>query len=168
MTITEIRREQLAGADLNEEMRCFAKRASEVLGYDVLQTYYEKRGAFSELELALVKLEIEPLNWRDVKRYQFERKQEDERADFEERMRYEPKSFWMPSSYWGERKLEEYKKPVPEFVLNKAMQIKELVPGVTFQVEELARDPFLVAVLGEEKVYIDVWEEPQFEGKLGA
>jgi len=164
--IIEIKQKQYT-KNLTDEMLEFSKRASEVLGYDVLQTYHEKNG-LSELQLALVKLEISPLNWKDVKRYQFERKVAEERKSFEEAIAYvkEPKSFWLPSSYWGERKLEEYKKPIPEFVINKALQIKEICPGVTFQVEELERDPFLAAILGEEKVYIEVWEEPEFEGKL--
>lgn len=59
---------------------------------------------------------------------------------------------------------------IPEFALAKAIQLRELNPSVQFQVDYLDTheqvtypDPFLVAILGKEEYYIDVWDEPEFE-----
>lgn len=59
---------------------------------------------------------------------------------------------------------------VPEFVLEKAIAIKEKLPAVNFSVEYLVDnhevrdpDPFLVAVLENERYYIDVWDEKEYE-----
>ena len=72
---------------------------------------------------------------------------------------------------WNTYTLNEYEKPVPEFVLNKALQIKDELPAVRFEVEELSErapdpDPFMVASLDKERYYFEVWEEPKFEAKV--
>jgi hypothetical protein len=45
--------------------------------------------------------------------------------------------------------------------------------SVDFYVEEFRRnervaDPFLVAQLGDQRVYLAVWDEPKFEGRKSA
>lgn len=62
---------------------------------------------------------------------------------------------------------------IPEHILSKACEIREKVPGVSLLVDQQytdnerwrkpAPDPFLVAQLGNEEFYIDVWDEPEFE-----
>ncbi len=81
---------------------------------------------------------------------------------------------WRWRSFW----LKDYTHPIPEFVLRKALQIKEACPTATFQVIELCKmsdvresrqidDPFL-AVVDEhgQRFYVEVWNEPKFEQQL--
>jgi asparagine synthetase B (glutamine-hydrolysing) len=69
---------------------------------------------------------------------------------------------------WEKSLLEDYNQPVPEFVLNKAVQIAEQVPETKFYVVHMERvqDPFLLVKLGGEEIYVEVWEEPLFEGRI--
>ncbi|MFB3814347.1 MAG: hypothetical protein ACE14L_09550 [Terriglobales bacterium] len=56
---------------------------------------------------------------------------------------------------------------VPEYVLSRAVAIKEKLPAANFELDQLRvekeYDPFLVVSCGRERFYIDVWEEPNFE-----
>jgi hypothetical protein len=77
---------------------------------------------------------------------------------------------------WRTEFLNGYAGAVPDFVLSKAVQIKQECPQVCFLVEQLyeteelierrAVDPFLVARLDKESFYIDVWDEKEYEAKL--
>lgn len=72
---------------------------------------------------------------------------------------------------WGCTALRGYEQAVPDFARSKALEIKRACPGVEFFVEELRRDqvvidPFLIAVLGDELFYIEVWGEPEFESQM--
>lgn len=80
---------------------------------------------------------------------------------------------------WRRLTLSQYEAqggPIPEFVLSKAIEIKESLPEVTLSIEHLfegvekidrpTRDPFLVASLDDEAYYIDVWNEKEYESKL--
>ncbi len=71
---------------------------------------------------------------------------------------------------WGWTQIGRYEKPIPEFVLNKAVTLKREIPMVELFIEEVKkvplRDPFLVAVLGKERFYLEVWNEPKFEGRI--
>lgn len=69
---------------------------------------------------------------------------------------------------WRLVSLSSYKKPVPEHVLRKCVQIKKAAPEATFHVDELVEetrtlDPFMVVRLGEDTAVIEVWDEPTFE-----
>ncbi len=91
------------------------------------------------------------------------------------------------SSERGSRSIREWKQltlsryesqggTIPEYVLSKAIQIKQTIPEVELTVDHLfdrtetisrpTRDPFLVATLGTESLYIDVWDEKEYEAKL--
>lgn len=72
---------------------------------------------------------------------------------------------------WRTVSLAEYKAPIPEFVLRKALAIKAACPGVAFHIEELRidhipADPFLVVSLDHERYYVEVWDEPKFEAAI--
>jgi hypothetical protein len=76
---------------------------------------------------------------------------------------------------WAQCNLSAYQGNVPEFVLAKAIAIKETRPGVNFSVDQLFEerevierdpDPFLIAQLGDEHYYIDVWDEKEYEAQL--
>jgi len=76
---------------------------------------------------------------------------------------------------WAATPLKSYSHPIPEFVLNKAVQIAEKLPKAQFVIEDLRVrqetrtrnfDPFLIVSLGEEQYYVEVWDEPKFETSL--
>lgn len=74
---------------------------------------------------------------------------------------------------WQSVNLKDYTKPVPEFVIRKALQIKEKFPEANFVVHELIKrqynlngDPFLHVFAGGKEYCIEVWDEPKFEAKL--
>lgn len=69
---------------------------------------------------------------------------------------------------WNTLSIQQYEKPIPEFVLAKAIQIKHALPKVSLTVEYVRfdKDPFLVATFGGQKRYVEVWNEPKFEGRL--
>lgn len=62
---------------------------------------------------------------------------------------------------------------VPDFALETALRVKEAVPAVNFNVEYLSEsrhqirlidpDPFLVATLGHEQYYLEVWDERDYK-----
>lgn len=66
---------------------------------------------------------------------------------------------------WTNTEIKNYQQPIPEFVLRKALQIKEKVPDAQFFVEHLEEkyDPFLKVKHGNLDLYIEVWNEPKFE-----
>lgn len=66
---------------------------------------------------------------------------------------------------WKLKRISEYDKPVPEFVLRTAVDVKTLCPGAELWIEEmtLSRDPFLVASHGSATYYLEVWNEPGFK-----
>jgi hypothetical protein len=133
-----------------------AAEASKLLGYHVLLKEIHK-----PLLQLLSKLEIEILDKDKVKTYQAQIvnklgrnfSDEDEDAD---------------DYYWEKASLSGYNQPIPEFVLAKAVEIKKANSSVEFQVEYLEKvaDPFLIAVLAHESYYLEVWDEPKFEGRI--
>lgn len=76
---------------------------------------------------------------------------------------------------WTVNSLHGYSNFVPEHVLSKALEIKKEVPEAKFLVYDLMEhsetykrprrdpDPFLEVVLREERYYIEVWDERDFE-----
>jgi len=73
---------------------------------------------------------------------------------------------------WAIWPIADYKKPIPEFAISRAVSIAEKLTEskipFDFVVEELTKrwesaDPFLVLRVSGVKIYIDVWEEPGFE-----
>lgn len=68
---------------------------------------------------------------------------------------------------WQSVSLASYASPIPEFVIEKALQIKGELPDAVFRVEHLLReevvvDPFLVLIYNSVVYYIEVWDEPKF------
>lgn len=69
---------------------------------------------------------------------------------------------------WELTSLRGYRRAVPEFVLQTALDIQEKCPAVEFFVDELRSerervvDPFLVAKLGNQNFYLEVWNEPEY------
>jgi len=78
-------------------------------------------------------------------------------------------SYMRPGS-WQITPLKGYMKPVPEFALHCAVQIKEQLPEAEFSIHEFVQekgflDPFLVVSYKGEHHYIAVWDEPTFDAK---
>lgn len=158
-------------------MVSLAKKTKTLLGYPLLADHVLQPG---QLGRALMKLDIAILSNESVERYKLEMlrgARRKHRTTY--RMRYKV--------LWKDTPIRSYTSPIPEFVLNKAVQVKEAVPQAAFSVEHLnvrkqkrvpvlARptrrdwDPFLKVSHGSgnkrETYYIEVWDEPKFEDKL--
>lgn len=154
--------------DFSDPIRQLAMDAESVLGYGVMR---EKAKMPSRLRQVLADLEIEVLDQTSVDAY---KEQMVEHYDTAKKME-------MPT--WRLTKLKDYKKPVPEFAISKAVQIKKAMPEAEFYIDQLAIDPFLIVVAGfnpvdystnqpsrylppDKAAYIDVWDEPKFESEL--
>jgi hypothetical protein len=81
---------------------------------------------------------------------------------------------------WQLQDLASYNKPIPHFALSHMLEIHQELPTARFYVEELQAteeqintekrqplppDPFLVVEYGSVRAYVDVWDEPRFEGR---
>lgn len=69
---------------------------------------------------------------------------------------------------WTQTKIAFYGRPIPEFAIQTAIDIKKRLPEAYFEVEELTErrvvDPFLVvSVEHGPDYYIEVWNEPGFK-----
>lgn len=191
MLMKEIRRDK-AGIEIDTStaLSCLAESARTLLGYSVLADTVEqvgKKPGENQLLAILEELDIEILNEQDVVRYQKEMlitrttvlmqkwMEETAKASLDDVRVAGHVSFGGPS--WQLVKIDEYRLPIPEFVLQKAVQIKERMPECVLYVEWLSDhpDPFLLVAPSpgryswqkpEEHYYIEVWDEPKFEGML--
>jgi hypothetical protein len=192
MLMTEIRKEPATGqvTDVGPALLTLAESAKSILGYDVLAKKMEKTTIATEttcLRMTLQSLGMEILNEQDVARYQKERlierttelmqewMERTARVAMEDYHRGELDRFSGPG--WSMIKIAEYKQPVPEFVLAKAVEVKEKMPECELYIEHLEDhpDPFLVVgaekaryswLKPEEHYYLVAWAEPKFEGRL--
>lgn len=133
-----------------------ASEAESVLGYSRL------KAAMSTHTLALVlhSLGIDPFDNASVRRYKNLMS-----AKVSER---HLRSQYVTEGKWQIVPLKGYNLPIPEYVLAKALDIKEALPTAEFLVDELVVgekyvDPFLIVKDGIEHYYIEVWDEPEFE-----
>jgi hypothetical protein len=174
MKQSDIVRQTLTVIDWTPESVSMASEAQEILGYQGLKDKQEAP-QHGPLASVLATLGIDVLNKDSVKKYQREKQNEVAREKFEAWISTSEtyrSSFWAPS--WGTRKISEYKEAIPEFVLNKAVQIKRALPDVVIEVEYLEEnpDPFLIVKTMKDKYsedesyYVEVWDEPKFEGRV--
>lgn len=165
MKIQDIPRVKLQGAvEAPENM--LADDAATLLGYKAGTRTVVK---VTPLAAALAELDIEPLEWRAVRRYQFEaaaaantaRLAEVTDPDFQD---------WRSELEWTRTPISKYAEPIPDYVLNKAIQIKRALPDVEIIVEALQQnpDPFLIVRVKDgyryEGYYVEVWDERSFVG----
>jgi hypothetical protein len=71
---------------------------------------------------------------------------------------------------WNAVKLYSFNEKVPAFALSRALEVRKELPNSSFFVESLVYrneivDPFMFVQIGDEKYYLDVWDEPKFEGR---
>lgn len=193
MQMTEIRRQSFGViTKLDGVMVELAEQAKELLGYDVLEKHTKgvarsAQAELTEIQQALLDLDIEILNPMDVLRYQeeiwLERTAElckewlAEQTGQVQSGRRERINSWdgFRGPSWTSEEIRDYSKPIPEFVLAKAVQIKQRLPECQLKVYWLENhpDPFL-AVMTQTEAYhtpkelywVEVWDEPKFEGRL--
>jgi hypothetical protein len=173
--VLELRRESLVETGASKNLfATLALKAEAVLGYSGLR---KKLGiTLPSLAQTLNDLGIKPFRADDVKRYKEEKARQVEHKILSEYRQLARHRNELPiGSYararWQRVPLEEFEGEVPEFALSRALEVKDKMPTATFEVEELRvekrYDPFLIAVCGKERYYIDVWEEQSFEAQHG-
>lgn len=158
--------------EFSREQMALATRAKDVLGYSVLAEHATGRKSLGEregkLSSALLVLDLQVLDSAKVLEYEMAEAGRLTLAKAQEEFKSWTTGYFYPAK-WENTLLASYDKPIPEFVLDKALRIKDAVPEVQFYIQHLSEpkaDPFLVAVLGREIYYIDAWDEPRFEKSL--
>lgn len=148
-----------------------AQRAADVLGYRALKLDVRGEKAIGllsgPLTESLLKLEIDTLDAKTVIDYQMEEIVRRTKDYIYSHFRDWTVGYFSAAS-WSHTSLESYEMPIPEFVLDKAIRIKEATPNVQFYIQHLSdpkADPFLIATLNKEIYYIEAWDEPRFEGR---
>lgn len=178
MTLTDIPRIK-AGAsvlpslgELAGERSKLATRAADLLGYRTLANHISGRSVVGveagKLTETLQSLELDVLETSAVINYQMEEASRLTKEKISDSFREWTTGYFSPAT-WHRSMLSDYEKPVPEFVLDKAIRIKERLPEVVFHVQYISEpkaDPFLIASLGKEIYYIEAWDEPRFESSL--
>lgn len=72
---------------------------------------------------------------------------------------------------WRILPIAQFTGDIPEFALNRALEIRTAIPGCSFQIDGLYTtteerplpDPFLVVVRKGEAYYVDVWDEKGYQ-----
>lgn len=121
------------------------------------------------------KLDIEPFDSEKVDKYKTQMRQRHSRTRTDSYG-----DIHRTRASWDEIALTQYKKPVPAFALLRAMQVARELKKASikhqFVVEELKSttsvekrernlDPFMVLHVDNQVFYLDVWDEPKFEGR---
>ena len=168
MTKSEIKKISLVVAEIPDVLPSVANEALEILGYHSENIEASKP---NPLENGLRELDIQILDWRNVRQYCFERWMEHEAERHQRSIQNDevlPEHYW--PSRWEFMEISKYKRWIPDFILPKAVEIKKAFPEVEIGVFHLDEtpDPFLVARIDNGKYghftyYIDVWDEPRFE-----
>src|SRR5271165_6832711 len=127
MEMTEIRKSVIGVVEShNQALASLAEQAKSVLGYDVLSklTTVEEKVELSSLQQALKDLDIEVLNADDVELYKKERLVEQTVVQMKLWLKEENRSRFMGPD-WESITIDKYREPIPEFVIAKAVQIKQ-------------------------------------------
>lgn len=187
MLMTEIKREAVAlPAGNADEVLSLASDAEQVLGYSVLRDRLTTSPNVPQLARTLAELGIDILNKADVLTYMRERLIDRTLEVYDEwqKARPEPMASWgygmnFSGPSWEATPIAKYKDAIPEFVVNKAVQIKRALPEAEIFIRHLTedKDPFLEVTFGaatewdadnngSERYFVEVWEEPKFEGRI--
>lgn len=162
----------IPASEINQERSYLAQRAADVLGYKVLKASVHGHRTLSAvsgpLTEGLLKLGVDILDTAAVLTYQLDELTRRNRETIEENFS-QYACGWFTLATWNRTELSQYERPVPEFVIDKALKIKEAIPEVHFYIQHLSdpkADPFLIARVNSEIYYIDAWDEPRFEASL--
>lgn len=158
--------------EMGGERSRLATRAADLLGYRILANHISGKTVAAadkgQLTETLRSLEIDVLEASAVVDYQLAESSRITKEKISDSFREWTIGYFHPAE-WHHTPLSEYERPVPEFVLNKAIRIKEALPGVVFHIHFLSEpkaDPFLIAQCDKEIYYIEAWDEPRFEDTL--
>lgn len=157
---------QTLSKSVRKDLAELAVKASALLGYNQLAAY----ASTGTLARTLAELDMKPFTPASVVAY---KKKQIAKA----RKEHNPTQTFGFSISWKMIPLAKYDKPIPEFAIRKAVQVKEKCPTAEFFVDELSitrhqrrianGDPFLVARVGKgERYWLEVWNEPEFEASL--
>lgn len=187
MLMTEIKRSVITLPEVGgDEVLTLAADAEIILGYNVLQNSLTTPPETPRLAVVLAELGIEILNKTDVITYMRERLCDRTLELLDEWQKSNPEPFYSWGSgnsfsgpQWSSTAIANYKDAIPEFVVNKAVQIKRALPEAGVFIRHLTedKDPFLEVTFGDvdkydsdrngsERYFIEVWEEPKFEGRI--
>jgi len=150
-------------AEVSTEIMDLATQARTILGYKVIQKMVTTPKTLREV---LYELGIQPFSKRTVELYKSKMRKN---AFIAAKNKYRKNA---DEPRWVSHDIKFYSGPIPESVLKRAIQIKQALPEVKFQIEQLnvekpaLPDPFLTASFQDEKYYIDVWDEPMFENAM--
>lgn len=156
ISVSSIRRIPVPVITASDEMKSLATDALELFGYGTLTGKI-----MTPLGNKLRELDIDVLDKDTVDKYM-----KSMTKDTKMEWGWAPLDEFSNKAYGGGRSL--YTKPIPQFVLHKAIQIKKAVPEATFFIRELGDnpDPFLwVGIKNFDSYFIEVWDEPKFEGR---
>lgn len=176
----------------------FAKECAEVLGYNTLLRDHQRATVTTRLRGVLVELDIRPFTKESVEAYKNSQLMaKNGNATDAPQSRAWPMSlrgilgnpdftegetrYWQ----WVRRPLKpqrienagmlghgftfpSYTRPIPEFALQSALDIKKRCPDAEFVVESFEQqaqvaDPFLIVHAGGEEFYIEVWAEHSYK-----
>jgi len=149
--------------DFTDGTKELAAKAAKVLGYCGLQRIIPSQGTSAaqavEVSHVFAELGIEPLSKARVLKYQ------------RWYTRTHGGTFSWERISWESTDIEKYVDPIPEFALSRAVELRERLPKARFKIEFPVRneipksDPFLLMTYGSEEYYLEVWDEPRFEGR---
>jgi hypothetical protein len=158
--------------ELDGEHAKLATRAADLLGYRTLANHVSGKtmaaNTIGKLTDTLRSLDIEILDTAAVVDYQMAECVRLTKEKIVDDFKDWVTGYFSPAQ-WHHQDLKDYERPIPEFVLDKAVRIKEALPEVQFRVQFLSEpkaDPFLIAHLGKEIYYVEAWDEPRFENSL--
>jgi hypothetical protein len=157
---------------LNSERAKLATRAADLLGYKALAEHVSGRTMIAatdgKLTETLKSLALEVLDTGAVLQYQMEEVGRLTLEKIKEDFKSWINGYFSPAQ-WHQIGISDYERAIPEFVIDKAVRIKEVLPEVQFRIQYLSEpkaDPFLIAIHGKEIYYVDAWDEPRFETTL--
>jgi hypothetical protein len=159
MAKTALERESFKEVDLanvSDSIRDLAVRSRSVLGYKLVHSIVNRSKTLREV---LVDLRIAPFSKRSVELYKAKKLREAQ-------LQLKKEKNTEMEAHWRVILIQSYTEPIPETVLLKAIQLKEALPDVRLEIEQLSiakPDPFLRASHNGQVFYVDVWDEPAFE-----
>ncbi|MCK5605670.1 hypothetical protein KAR91_27495 [Candidatus Pacearchaeota archaeon] len=150
----------VSGTEVLESTDERTKRASLArlaLGYKELSLAVAEtrpRLTLLDVEEGLREADVQIFDNKDVSRYKAKMREDSWRNGF-----------------WDETPISEYGEPIPEFVIDTALQVKQAIPEAEFSIEYFVHrnenDPFLsFKVPGVQRRFVvEVWDEPDFEAE---
>jgi hypothetical protein len=161
-SLTEVDQERLYLATRAKDLLGYGRLSADVTGTRVIGA---KEGKLTQ---ALLQIDFMVLDTATVIDYQLDEVARRNREHISEHLWDWCVGYYVPAC-WQHTQLSEYSQPIPEFVLDKAIRIKETFPEVHFYVQHLndpKADPFLIVAHDREVYYIEAWDEPRFEAQL--